>query len=59
VAFVLLDQHPLPIKAVLQRTVRADVKLTGDDAPAIAAGMRAAIAEVLEKIEQDLARVVR
>lgn len=59
VAFVLLDQHPLPIKVVLQRTERADAKLSGSDAPAIAAAMRAAVTEVLEKIEGDVARVVR
>ena len=59
VAFVLLDQHPSPIKAVLQRTERAEAKLNGSDAPTIAAGMRVAVAEVLGKIEQDVARVVR
>jgi len=59
VAFVLLDQHPSPIKAVLQRTESAEARLTGDDPPAIAAGMRAAVIEVLEKIERDVAGVVR
>lgn len=59
VAFVLLDQHPSPIKAVLQRTESAEVRLTGDDPPAIAAGMRAAVVEVLGKIERDVAGVVR
>ena len=59
VAFVLLDQHPSPIKAVLQRTESAEARLTGDDPPAIAAGMRAAVTEVLEKIERDVAGVVR
>ncbi|HTI82872.1 MAG TPA: ABC-type transport auxiliary lipoprotein family protein [Acetobacteraceae bacterium] len=59
VAFVLLDQHPSPIKAVLQRTERAEAKLNGSDAPAIAAAMRAAVTEVLEKIETDVARVAR
>jgi cholesterol transport system auxiliary component len=59
VAFVLLDQHPSAIKALLQRTESAEVRLTGDDPAAIAAGMRAAVAEVLEKIERDVAGVVR
>jgi cholesterol transport system auxiliary component len=59
VAFVLLDQHPSPIKAVLQRTERAEAKLNGSDAPAIAAGMWAAVTEVLERIADDVARVAR
>lgn len=59
VAFVLLDQHPSPIKAVLQRTERAEAKLSGSDAPAIAAAMRESVMEVLEKIEGDVARAVR
>ena len=59
VAFVLLDQHPSPIKALLQRTESAEVRMTGDDAPAIAAALRAAVVEVLEKIERDVAGAVR
>jgi cholesterol transport system auxiliary component len=58
-AFVLLDQHPSPIKAVLQRTESAEVKLASGDPPAIAAAMRAGVVEVMEKIERDVARVVR
>jgi cholesterol transport system auxiliary component len=59
VAFVLLDQHPSPIKAVLQRTESAEVKLASGDPPAIAAAMRAGVAEVVEKIERDVAGVAR
>jgi ABC-type uncharacterized transport system auxiliary subunit len=55
VALVLLDQHPTPIKVLLQRTESADVRLAGTDPPAIAAAMKAAIVEVLRKIEADVA----
>ena len=59
VAFVLLDQHPSPIKAVLQRTEFAEVRLAATDPPAIATAMKTAIAEVLPKIESDVAAATR
>jgi cholesterol transport system auxiliary component len=59
VAFVLLDQHPSPIKAVLQRTESAEARLAGTDPPAIASAMKAAIVELLRKIESDVAAAMR
>jgi cholesterol transport system auxiliary component len=58
VVFVLLDQHPSPIKAVLQRTESAEIRLAGADPPAIASAMKSSIVDVLRKIESDVATVV-
>jgi cholesterol transport system auxiliary component len=58
VAFVLLDEHPSPIKVLLQRTESAEVHLTGADPPAIASAMKSAIVDVLQKIESDVATAV-
>lgn len=58
VAFVLLDQHPSPIKAVLQRTESAEARLGGTDPPAIAAAMKTVIIEVLRRIESDVAAAI-
>ena len=55
VNLVLLDQHPTPIKVLLQKTESADVRLAGTDPPAIAATMKAAIVEVLRRVEADVA----
>lgn len=59
VNLVLLDQHPTPVKVLLQKTESADVRLTGTDPPAIAATMKAAIVELLRKIEADVAAATR
>jgi ABC-type uncharacterized transport system auxiliary subunit len=59
VNLVLLDEHPTPIKVLLQRTESADVRLAGTDPPAIAAAMKAAIVEVMRKIEADVAAATR
>lgn len=59
ISLVLLDQHPTPIKVLLQKTESAEVHLAGTDPPAIAAAMRAAIVEVLRKIEADVAKATR
>lgn len=54
-ALVLLDRHPTPIKVLLQKTESADVHLAGTEPPAIATAMKAAIVEMLRKIEADVA----
>jgi ABC-type uncharacterized transport system auxiliary subunit len=59
VNLVLLDEHPTPIKVLLQKTESADVRLAGTDPPAIAAAMKAAIVEVMRKIEADVAAATR
>jgi cholesterol transport system auxiliary component len=58
-ALVLLDQRGGSTKVLMQRTETAEVKLAGNDAPAIAEGMKAAIVEVLRKTESDVAAAVR
>ncbi len=59
VNLVLLDEHPTPIKVLLQKTESADVRLAGTDPPAIAATMKAAIVEVMRNIEADVAAATR
>jgi ABC-type uncharacterized transport system auxiliary subunit len=58
-ALVLMDQRPTPIKVLLQKTESAEVRLTGSEPPAIADGMKAALAEVLRQSEADVAAAVR
>ena len=53
-SIVLLDQRPNPIKVVLQRTFTAERPLASADAPAIAAGLKAALADVFTQIEAAL-----
>jgi cholesterol transport system auxiliary component len=57
-ALVLMDQRPNPIKVLLQKTERAEMKLDGSDPPAIATAMKAALSEVLRLSEADVARAV-
>ena len=58
-ALVLLDQRQGAAKVLLQRTETAEVKLTSSDAPAIAEAMKAAIAELLRRTEDDVAAAIR
>jgi len=58
-ALVLLDQRQGATKVLLQRTETAEVKLTSSDAPAIAEAMKAAIAELLRRTEDDVAAAIR
>jgi cholesterol transport system auxiliary component len=58
-ALVLMDQRPTPTKVLLQKTESAEVRLTGSEAPAIADGLRAALVEVLRRVEGDVAAAVR
>ncbi len=52
---VLLDEHGADAKVRLQRTFVAETPLIGADAPAIAAALRAGVADVLGRIEAALA----
>ena len=56
---VLLDQRQGATRALLQKTETAEVRLAGDDAPAIAEAMKAALADVLRQTEAAIAAVVR
>ncbi len=58
-ALVLLDQRAGATKVLLQKTESAEVKLAGSDPPAIAAGLKAALVEVLQNAESDVAAAVR
>jgi len=58
-ALVLLDQRATPTKVFLQKTESATVRLTGTEPPAIAAGLKAALAEVLQAAETDVAAAAR
>ncbi len=58
-ALVLLDQRPNPIKVLLQKTVRAEVKLAGTEPSAMVDGLKAALAEVLRESEADVAAATR
>jgi cholesterol transport system auxiliary component len=58
-ALVLLDQRPNPTKVLLQKTESAEVKLAGTDPPAIAAGLKAALADALRQAETDVAAATR
>ena len=58
-ALVLLDQRPGRSKVALQKTESAEVKLAGTEPPAIANGLKAALADVLRQSEADVAAVTR
>ena len=58
-ALVLLDQRPSPIRVLLQKTESAEVKLPGNDPPAIVEALKAALVEVLRQTERDVAAAVR
>lgn len=58
-ALVLIDQHPVPAKVLLQRTVSADVHMTSDTPPGVVDGLRSALAEVLRQTEAILATASR
>jgi cholesterol transport system auxiliary component len=58
-ALVLLDQRPSPIRILLQKTENAEVKLSGNDPPAIVEALKAALVEVLRQTERDVAAAVR
>jgi ABC-type uncharacterized transport system auxiliary subunit len=57
-ALVLLDQRPSPIRVLLQKTESAEVKLSGNDPPAIVEALKAALVEVLRQTERDVAAAV-
>ncbi len=56
IAVVLLDQKQNPVKVKLQRTFSANVKLAGTRIPELVDALRAALRDVLQEIEQTLAR---
>jgi cholesterol transport system auxiliary component len=58
-ALVLLDQRPSPIRVLLQRTESAEVRLEGNDPPAMVDALNAALVEVLRQTERDIAAAVR
>ena len=58
-ALVLLDQRQGATKVLLQRTETAEVKLAGNEPPAIAEAMKAALGEVLRQTETDVAAAIR
>jgi ABC-type uncharacterized transport system auxiliary subunit len=58
-ALVLLDQRQGSVKVLLQRTVSAETRLTGTEPPAIADGLKAALADVLRQTETMIASAVR
>jgi ABC-type uncharacterized transport system auxiliary subunit len=57
-AIVLLDQHEATaaVKVRMQRTFTSETPLAGTGAPAIAAALRAGLADVLGRIEAAVAR---
>ncbi|MGC1408281.1 MAG: ABC-type transport auxiliary lipoprotein family protein [Acetobacteraceae bacterium] len=57
-ALVLIDQRQGATTVLLQRTVTAEVRLAGDEPPAIADAMKAAIVDVLRQTETDIAAAV-
>jgi len=58
-AVVLLDQRKGSTRVLLQRTETAEVKLAGSEPPAIAEAMKAALVEVLRRVEADVAAATR
>jgi ABC-type uncharacterized transport system auxiliary subunit len=58
-ALVLLDQRQGSTKVLLQRTETAEARLADNEPPAIAKAMQAAIVDVLQRTEADVARVAR
>lgn len=56
---VLLDQRHGPIRVLLQKTVTAEANLASAEPPAIVAGIRAALVEVLQLTEQALVTSAR
>lgn len=54
-ALVLIDLHPTPARVLLQRTVRASVKLDGTDPPALVRAQVEAVTAVLGQTEAALA----
>jgi cholesterol transport system auxiliary component len=58
-AVVLIDQHPNPVRVLLQKTERATVALTSTDTPALVHAQIAALEEVLRATEADIAAAVR
>jgi cholesterol transport system auxiliary component len=58
-ALVLLDQGKGSTKVLLQRTESAEVRLAGNDPPAVAEAMKAALVAVLGRTETDVAAVAR
>jgi cholesterol transport system auxiliary component len=57
-ALVLIDQRPSPVKVLLQKTESAEVRLSGDTPSALVDALKAALAEVLRRAEQDIAAAV-
>ena len=58
-ALVLLDQRQGSAKVLLQRTIAAEARLSGSEAPAIAEAMKTALTEVLRQTETVIAAAVR
>ena len=56
---VLIDQHPNPVRVLLQKTERATVALTTTDTPGLVHAQIAALEEVLRATEADVAAAVR
>jgi ABC-type uncharacterized transport system auxiliary subunit len=58
-SLVLLDQRPNPYKVLLQKTESATANLAGTDPVSIVAAQKAALVEVLQQMEVDVAAQVR
>jgi ABC-type uncharacterized transport system auxiliary subunit len=58
-ALVVLDQRRGSTRVLLQRTEAAEVRLAGDDPPAVAMAMKAAIVDVLRQTEVAIAAATR
>jgi ABC-type uncharacterized transport system auxiliary subunit len=58
-SLVLIDQHPMPARVLLQRTETATVKLDGTDPPAQAHAQMAAVDAVMRQSEADIAAAIR
>jgi len=54
-ALVLINQHAIPARVLLQRTVSADVHMTADTPEGMVDALRAALADVLRTTESALA----
>jgi ABC-type uncharacterized transport system auxiliary subunit len=55
-AIVLLDQHPVPAKVLLQRTISADAHMSADTPSGVADALRTALSDVLRETEAAIAR---
>ncbi len=50
-ALVAIDQHPVPAKVLLQRTISADARMAGATPEGVVDGLRAALTDVFRQTE--------